>query len=67
MKFDSILAMLKSIMPVLEPLGEQGMNQLFDLLDAEVAKLGGDMKEIGPVLTKALREVALIELRKLAK
>lgn len=65
MDLSSILAMLKSLIPVLEPLGEQGINQLFDILDAQVAKLHGDIADIAPILAKALREVALLEMKKL--
>lgn len=67
MNLGSILSILKSLIPVLLPLGEQGINQLFDILDAEVAKLGGDLKDMAPILSKALREVALLEFRKLGK
>lgn len=65
MNLASIIAMLKSLIPVLKPLGEQGISQLFDIVDAEAAKLGGDMKDIAPIMAKALREVALVEFRKL--
>lgn len=65
MNFDSIVSALKALIPVLKPLGEQGINQLFDLVDAEAAKLGGDLKDVAPILAKALREIALVEFRKL--
>lgn len=65
MSLDTVLKMLKGLIPVLKPLGEQGINQLFDILDAEVAKLHGDLKDIAPIFVKAAREVALLEFRKL--
>lgn len=65
MNLAAILAMLKQFIPVLEPLGEAGINQLFDVVDAEVLKLKGDLADMAPILAKALREVALLEMRKL--
>lgn len=65
MNFDTILKMLKGLIPVLKPLGEQGINQLFDILDVEVKKFHGDLADIAPIMVKALREVALLEFRKL--
>ncbi len=66
MNLTSILSMLKALIPVLEPIGEQGIAQLFDLLDAQVAKsTSPDMKDTLPIISKALREIALLEFRKL--
>jgi hypothetical protein len=66
MNFSSILQALKSFIPILEPLGEQGVNQLFSIIDAEIAKLASpDLKEAGQILSPALRQFAIAELKKL--
>jgi hypothetical protein len=61
------LKLLKSLLPLLKPLGEQGVNQLFDLLDVEVAKLSdsNDMKDFAKCLLPALRAFAVLEVKKI--
>lgn len=62
----NILAMLKSMIPILEPLGEEGVNQLFLLIDGEIAKMGnGDLKDAATIFSPALKQFAVLELKKL--
>lgn len=60
-----LLAILKSLIPILEPLGEQGIEALWVYVDAEIAQMSGDSKDICLVLSPAFKQVALLELRKL--
>ncbi len=62
----SVLAILKSMIPILEPIGEEGVAQLFDAIDAEVAKMGnGDFKDAATIFSPALKAFAILELKKL--
>lgn len=65
MTLANVISMLRQFIPILEPLGEQGINQLFAIIDVEVAKLSGDIADIAPILSAALKQVALLEMRKL--
>lgn len=69
MNLGTLLAMLKSLVPVLLPLGESGINQLFQLIDAEIAKIPktNDASEILPIVSVAAKQIVLMEFRKLAK
>lgn len=66
MNFQSILSMLKSLLPVLEPLGEQGVNQLFTVIDQEIATLPqNDFKDAAKIFSPAFKAFALLEINKL--
>lgn len=66
MKLSDILALLKTFVPILEPLGEQGIEQLFVSLQAQVDKMAqSDGKDLAVILLPALKAFALLELRKL--
>jgi hypothetical protein len=63
----NFLQLLKSLIPVLKPLGEQGVNQLFDLLEGEVAKMSdsNDGKVLLQCLLPGLRKFAILEVQKI--
>lgn len=63
----NFLQLLKSLLPILKPLGEQGVNQLFDMLDAEVAKMSdsADLKLLLVCLLPGLRKFAILEVQKI--
>lgn len=62
----SVLAILKSMIPILEPLGEQGIAQLFTAIDAEIAKMPkNDFKDAAQIFSPALKAFAILELQKL--
>lgn len=67
MTITSVLALFKSIIPVLEPLGEQGINSLFDALDAEIATMSdsNDLKVLAKILSPGLRQFAITEIQKI--
>lgn len=66
MSLSSILVLLKGMIPVLEPIGEQGIGQLFSIIDAEVAKMSNsDFKDLAVVLSPALKQFAILEIQKL--
>lgn len=60
------LAILKTLIPLLEPIGEQGIEAVWATFDAEIAKLTSpDLKDIYTILSPAFKQAALVELRKL--
>lgn len=62
----TLLAMLKSMIPILEPLGEQGIAQLFVAIDAEIAKMShSDLKDAAMIFSPALKQFAILEMQKL--
>ncbi len=63
----NFIQLLKSLLPILKPLGEQGVNQLFDMLDKEVASLSdsSDFKTLFVCLLPGLRQFAILEVKKL--
>lgn len=66
MTLATVISMLKGMIPILEPIGEQGINQLFTVIDSEIAKLGtGDMADFAKILSPALKQFAIMELQKL--
>lgn len=66
MNLVSLIALLKSLVPVLEPIGEQGVEQLFQIIQGEVDKLSNsDFKDAATILLPALKQFALLEIRKL--
>lgn len=66
MKLSDILALLKGLIPVIEPIGEQGIEQLFMSIQGQIDKMSNsDFKDAAIVLLPALKQFALLELRKL--
>lgn len=66
MSLASIVAMLKGFIPILEPIGEQGLAQLWSIVDAEVAKVSSpDVKEFLQAVSPAVKAYALAEMKKL--
>lgn len=66
MKLSDILALLKGIIPILEPIGEQGIAQLFGMIQSKVdAMAQSDFKDAAVILLPALQQFALLEIRKL--
>lgn len=63
----SIINLLKGLIPILEPLGEQGITSLFDTLDADIAKMSdsNDFKLLLKVLSPGLRQFAIAEIKKI--
>lgn len=65
---DAILKILKTLVPILEPLGEQGINQLFtDVVDPYVANLpdSNDFKLAAQCLSPGIKAFMIAELKKL--
>jgi hypothetical protein len=66
MNLSSLLSLLKSLIPVLEPIGEQGVNQLFTQVNAWVASVSSpDEKLVLQFLVPALQQFVIAELQKL--
>lgn len=66
MNLQSVMMMLKGLATVLEPMGEEALNNLWLTIDAEIAKMASpDMKDIAMILSPALKQAALMELKKL--
>ena len=62
----TLLALLKGLVPVLEPLGEQGVNNLFAQLDAQVVKMPpSDWKDLATIMSPGMKAFVLLELGKL--
>lgn len=54
------------MIPVLEPIGEQGIDQLFVIIDGEVAKMpASDVKDALVIFSPALKAFAVLEIKKL--
>lgn len=65
---NSIVDILKALIPLLEPLGEQGIEQLFTtVIDPYVASLSdsGDLKGLLTCVTPGLKQFMLLEMKKL--
>ncbi len=66
MNFQSILTLLKGLTPILEPLGEQGVTQLFVVIDQAIANLPqNDFKDAAKIFSPAFKAFALLEIQKL--
>ena len=67
MDLSSILSMLKALVPVLEPIGEQGINQVWAQVDAQIASLSdsSDWKTLLQSLSPAIKQFIILELKKL--
>lgn len=64
----SLLAVLKSLVPILEPLGENGVNQLFaTVIDPYIASLpdSNDLKLAGQCLSPGVKAFLIAEMKKL--
>lgn len=66
---NTVLQLLKGIIPILEPIGENGINELFVVIDGEIAKMSdsSDLKTLVACMSPALKQFLLIELKKLPK
>lgn len=65
---DSILSILKSLVPILEPIGEQGINQLFsDVIGPAIAGMSdsGDLKILAQALAPGIQAFLIAEVKKL--
>lgn len=65
----ALLATLKALVPVLEPLGEQGINQLFtQVVNPYVASLSdsNDMKLAAQCLAPGVQAFLIAEIKKIA-
>jgi len=63
-----LLAALKSLIPILEPIGEQGVNQLWSsVVDPYIASLGdgSDLKALLVCLSPAMKQFVILEIQKL--
>lgn len=66
MKLSDILVLLEGLIPVLEPIGEQGIAQLFGIIQAKVNAMSqSDFKDAAVILLPALQQFAILEIRKL--
>lgn len=64
----NLLAALKALVPILEPLGEQGVNQLWSsVVDPFVAGLSdnSDMKSALVCFSPAAKQFLILEIQKL--
>lgn len=63
-----ILLILKGLIPVLEPLGESGINQLWIQVDAGIAAMAdaSDMKLAAQCLSPGVKAFLIAEIKKLA-
>lgn len=63
----NLVNLIKGLLPILLPLGEQGINQLFEMIEAEVKKMSdsNDLKQLAVCLLPGLKQFAIIELNKL--
>lgn len=65
---NSILSALKALLPVIEPLGEQGVEQLWaSVIDPFIAGLSdsNDSKALLQCISPGLKQFALLEMKKL--
>ena len=65
---NSVLVYLKALIPILEPIGEQGVNQLFaEVIDPAIASMSdsADLKRILVILSPAAKQIILAELQQL--
>jgi hypothetical protein len=61
----SFLTILKSLLPILEPIGEQGVNQLFSsVVDPAIASMSdsSDLKRAALVFAPAVKQFLIAEL-----
>lgn len=67
MTLTTVLGMLKNLLPLLEPLGEQGITNLFTSIGTEVDKMSdsSDLKVLAKILLPGLQQFAVMELQKL--
>ncbi len=66
---ESFLAVLKALVPILEPIGEQGINQLFSsVVDPYLAGLPdtSDWKLAGQCFSPAMKAFLIAEIKKLS-
>lgn len=64
----NLLLALKALIPVLEPLGEQGINQLWTtVVDPYIATLSSnaDVKTLLQCLSPAMKQFVITEIQKL--
>lgn len=63
-----LLLALKALIPILEPIGEQGINQLFaSVVDPFIAELSdsSDLKLVAQCLSPGLKAFFIAEIQKL--
>jgi hypothetical protein len=64
---NQLLQILKSLAPVLEPLGEQGINALFDAVVVPALSSGSDndIMQLARCLAPGLKQFLILEIQKL--